>query len=348
MAFSGSIIDFSIADIFNLFSQQMKTGTLALQRNDQRALLELSSGKIIKVRLGDETPESRIKNVLINMNRLDEREYADLFSLSRRTAKSVRQMLVSKNHLTVEENESWYKIAMEDLILSLFFWKEGNYHFESKKRPVLTGNAQDALPMDYLTLEGVRHVDEWQRLIKKFPDAHAIFKVKTTDYAEYELDDGKYLMDRVDGRKSINALQRELPFGAFRFFSYLAKLWEEGFLEIEEDIDKIDVAEIITKKTRPFNIKVAAVIFFSLLVISASVAVRLSGVMELGSQTALSRIREQQAVTQLKLMTIDYVLEKGELPASISSLSEASNNDFSLRAYLPDNIQQQFPENTLR
>ena len=65
MALSGSLKELSVVDVITLLTQQGKSGTLRLNNLKQKAVLNLYGGKIVNVSVSKQTPESIVKQILL-------------------------------------------------------------------------------------------------------------------------------------------------------------------------------------------------------------------------------------------------------------------------------------------
>jgi len=349
MAFSGSLQDFSVADIFSLLAQQKKTGLLKINSKKAQAELVINAGAITHVRFNEETPETMVKKVLVRTGKMDEKLYKELSLSALRTGKNIRDLMVAKNYLTDEENDAWYRIAMEDLILSLFFWNQGDYYFESRKMPFLSGDSICSLSMEYLMLEGVRQLDEWPDVIRKFPNEKLIFKVKIPDYQEYDLNEGLFLMNCINGRKPISALQKEVPYGAYRFFSYLAKLWKEDFIEVEESPVEIEEREEEIQNNQSNQAARIGLVILLLVCLAGLFVFRVKGYPAVPNPSSgLYSLHKKQIIQQIKLSSMAFGLDKGKAPRHYLELEEYACELKYLSAYISDSLKINYPTSLFR
>ncbi len=231
MALSGSLSDFSFADILTLVSQQRKSGSISLTHGRQKAKLVLKEGQIVSVMVGGRTPESIVRDALIFTGKVESRDFSNLENISKKTSTSLSDLLYSKGLFSQNEKENWFKIAAEDLALELFSWNNGKYQFVKEDLSSDYSQKLYQLSPDFLSLEGMRQLDEWPNLEKQLPDKRVVFSVVKSDYADYELGQDLYVMEVIGKGSPLYKIERSLPFGRFRLYGSLINLWNEGFLQ---------------------------------------------------------------------------------------------------------------------
>jgi hypothetical protein len=97
--------------------------------------------------------------------------------------------------------------------------------------PETAGARPFELKPDFIILEGLRQMDEWPMLKEKIPPPESVFKIKKTDYGEYDLGTDTYIITLLDGVSSLAEVRKKSPYGDFRFYSALISLWDEGFVD---------------------------------------------------------------------------------------------------------------------
>jgi hypothetical protein len=237
MILSGELKDFSLADVLQLLLQQRKTGMLSLGRGKEKAELSVVQGNLAGVRVNGETPEGKVKDILIATGRMPKAEMADLEAISRDMDRSLMETLASKGHLQAEERTEWLQIITEDMVCELFGWQEGRYEFNGSLKP--PPGAQLNISTEFACMEGMRRIDEWPRLRQEVPDSKLVFRPTGRPF-EGDMQSWDYLvLGLVDSRRTLAQIARQVPFGSFRLSECIVNLWHGGFIapvkaEIEE------------------------------------------------------------------------------------------------------------------
>ena len=130
---SGLLKHFPLSDIF-----------LDLQRNEKTGILEVKDGNICKkiyIKNGDITfaasnlEEDRLGEVLIKAGRLTLEQYSHSFDVMKKTGKRHGSVLVELGYLKPKEVFLAVTNQVEEIILSLFQWKEGRFEFKEGPLP---------------------------------------------------------------------------------------------------------------------------------------------------------------------------------------------------------------------
>jgi hypothetical protein len=116
MILSGELKDFSLADVLQLLLQQRKSGVLVLSEGREKAELFIASGNLTGVRVNGETPESKIKEILIETGRVTKQDMGDLEAISRDMDRTLLATLAAKGHLSEDDRKEWLQIITEDMV----------------------------------------------------------------------------------------------------------------------------------------------------------------------------------------------------------------------------------------
>jgi hypothetical protein len=319
MALFGNLKDFSATDILSLLSQQRKTGILTMTDGSRKSRIDFHRGKIIRIEVEGRTPQSVVKNVLIDTGRVDNRIYEELVLSAKRTKTDFYTLLVSKGYLSRVEHGSWYQIAAEDLTMEILSWSQGRYRFETEEVSMDKHGINYMLSTDFLVLEGMRRLDEEPNLNRQLPDTNMVFKVAKADYEDYELGPDLYVIRTVDGKKSLSDLQKEVPFGRFRFMSTVVNLWKAEFIEPVEEWESKGgrfSKSVQVKRTALIWVCLAALVLFS-----TSVCVRqlLKPVLT-GPPEALKIIERQVVKHRINTALLNYAVSSTSLPENLETL----------------------------
>src|SRR5262249_49649587 len=89
--------------------------------------------------------------------------------------------------LSIEQLERGLSVYARRVVLGIFLWKEGHFHFHDGGPSLLGLNFADTLLLDQpipirpLLLEGMRRLDEWQRIVEVFPNDYCQVHALGTD-----------------------------------------------------------------------------------------------------------------------------------------------------------------------
>ena len=281
MILSGDLKDFSLADVLQLLLQQRKSGVLNLSRNKEKAELYISMGNLTGVRVNGETPEGKIKEILIETGKVQRQEMADLEAISRDMDRPLLATLGAKGHLSDEDRKEWLQIITEDMVCELFAWVEGRYEFGTTlKGPPL---ALLSLSTEFACMEGMRRIDDWPRLKEAIPDQKRVFRPTGKAFDGDSLSWDYSVLGLVDARRNVQQIATQVPFGSFRLSECMVNLWHGGFIApvkaASEELDAPVQADPQSEKDR----KTAMVLGIAVLFLVFATGVRLVSIWMMGA-----------------------------------------------------------------
>jgi hypothetical protein len=329
MILSGELKDFSLADVLQLLLQQRKTGLLALARGKEKAELSIAQGNLAGVRVNGETPEGKVKDILVETGRVPKSELADLEAISRDMGRPLLATLVSKGHLQEEERTEWLQIITEDMVCELFGWLEGRYEFTgAAKAPA---SAPAAISTEFACMEGMRRIDEWPGLRGELPDARMVFRPTGKPFDGDPQGWDRTVLALVDARRNLSQIGRLVPFGSFRLSECIVNLWHGGFIAPIQAAGEERGAPVAADPQSEKDRKTALVMGAAILILMSAVAARLGAAWMSGGMgrevPAQARPNEYDygvpralARDNVETFLIDFAARVDSLPPSLSPL----------------------------
>lgn len=325
MILSGDLQDFSLADVLQLLLQQRKSGVLGLENGREKAEIFISQGNINGVKVNGGTPEGKIAEMLVETGRIDSREFGDLERISKDMGRPLLQTLIAKGFLSEEDRDDWLQIIAEDMVCDLFSWLGGKYEFGTGLKAQGAGTAPISLSAEFACMEGMRRIDEWPRLREAIPDGRMVFRPSGRAFEGDELGWDRLVLGLVDGRRSVEMVARQVPFGSFRLAECLVNLWNGGFIAPVEEtgIEHEHAAQPDPEAER--DRKTAMVVGVSVLLFVAATAVRLIALWMMSvhppvSTGAETRITRSLARENVEAFLIDHAARKDGFPADLDLL----------------------------
>jgi hypothetical protein len=330
MILSGDLKDFSLADVLQLLLQQRKSGVLNLAREKDKAELFVSQGNLTGVRVNGESPEGKVKEILIETGRVTRKEMQDLEAISRDMDRPLLATLAAKGHLSDEDRKEWLQIITEDMVCELFGWLEGGYEFgSSQKAPA---NAHLNISTEFACMEGMRRIDEWPRLRESLPDFKMVFRPTGKPYDGDQLGWDFLVLGLVDARKNVLQIAKLVPFGSFRLSECIVNLVEGGFIASVKGAHEEHSAPIQADPQSEKDRKTAMVLGIAVLFLVFATAVRLFSIWMVGAveQTGAewqdpedydAVISHALARDNLEAFLIDHAARMDSLPKSLRNLA---------------------------
>ncbi len=129
------------------------------------------------------------------------------------------------------------------------------------------------------------------------------------------------MIQLIDGKKSLNDLQKDLPFGKFRLTASVVNLWKEGFIRPVKSgsaTGKMPVARLKEKY------------FLHFWILAATLAI-LAGYLYIGRMVAgipvsdlcpVDEIQNAQKRKNIHIAIMNYTLNAGQLPENLDTLTD--------------------------
>jgi hypothetical protein len=236
MALRGSLLEFELADIFQLIANDGKTGQLVLYDKESEGFVIFFHGSIISAGTSGINLQTILFKYIINVKHYSEQELNELLYLCQGEMKLFTQELVNKNYLDKEELSILARMSIEDLTCGLFFWENGRYRFDSLENVDDYTAGGVTLSSDAVTMEAMRRVDEWKRMKNTFTDDTVFVRVRSTDPAQQEqqttphpvMDSTGFISSLVDGVSAVSHLRDHLFYTEYRIYETLFELWQSN------------------------------------------------------------------------------------------------------------------------
>ncbi len=327
MVLSGYLSDFSLADVLQLISQQKKTGTLEMIDGKSTALIYISQGNITGIRVGTDTPEDKIRQLLLEQKVMNPSEYEELLEVSRGMNRPVLSTLVSKGYIGADVGEKWIRHAAEDMVSELFSWRQGRYEFSTGNKNQDSALSPVNISTDFACMEGMRRLDEWPRLKEIVTSEQIVFRRISEDYHNYDLGDEKLLLEAIDGQKTIQQLEREVPFGYFRIYDSIVNFWNEGFIEPVGRV-KLESPEVVRTESQSETDRLTAMVLgLSSLFLILGLCFRfllgsIAGTANIFTTNYVKDVKGKLGQQNVENFIVEKLIYQGQLPRSLGTLVE--------------------------
>jgi hypothetical protein len=178
MALKGTIRDFGVADIFQLISQQAKTGVLVLKNDVDEVRVSFKDGSVVRAESATRLGQMLLGSFLVRAEMLTQEQLDHALKEQRRTLKAVGRVLIDLGYVTQQAVSEFATLQMTETIYSLFAWKNGTYEFEGVPvEPSYEG--VEPIRAENIVMNGIRMVDEWPGIREKLPSyAWTVERVK--------------------------------------------------------------------------------------------------------------------------------------------------------------------------
>ncbi len=234
------------SDLLQWVSQSRKTGTLSVEGQPHNKKIYFRDGLVAAA--SSENPKEFLGYYLVGWKYIGEDELEELLDMQEAHGTLLGELLVIIGRLNREDLQHVLQVKTEESIYELFLWQEGDFRFLENILPAKKFQPLN-LPVEMITLEGVRRKDEWARCRELIPDESWIPSlVKAVDVeqlGEIELN----ILREIDGKNSIEhiALSNRLAF--FHVLMFVFQGMTYNLFEVRPPGDEITAIPGFSKGT---------------------------------------------------------------------------------------------------
>jgi hypothetical protein len=229
MSLTGNLRTMALPDILQWISLGQKTGTLHLENGSVRKRIMFRDGTIATSWSND--PRESLGQFLIRSRLITEEQLFRALLQQESEGRLIGSILVSAGIIDEEDLKRSLKAKAAETIYDLFLWPEGRFEFkEAEFPPDVLIHTQ--LQVTAVVMEGIRRIDEWERIRKVIPTTQATFKVRG---APHDVDDetDRQLLGLVALGKSIAEIALETRRSDFETSALLFDLLARDLIGID-------------------------------------------------------------------------------------------------------------------
>ncbi|HHS49882.1 MAG TPA: DUF4388 domain-containing protein [candidate division Zixibacteria bacterium] len=213
MGFEGNLSSVSFADILQLLGMGKKTGTLFIERDENRKEVCFKEGSIIWATSNNDA--ELLENSLLKQSKLTKDDLIKAKEVMELTSKSLPSTLVFLGLMPKEQVAEMMMKHIENLIYEVFSWEDGAFVFKDKELPD-TEQVINALNTMSILMEGTRRIDEWNRIRNTLPRENTVMKVVQNGLDQNEevrlSSSEARILSLIDGQRSIEEIKDRSPF----------------------------------------------------------------------------------------------------------------------------------------
>jgi len=202
VGFEGNLETMPVADLLQWAANGRLTGTIRISRGEITKMIYIEKGKIVSCTSTD--PKEFLGHFLVSKGVINETDLQEACITQDRFSGLLGQILVKQGAINEETLEKMLRIKAEEAIFELFTWEEGHFVFRQDELPEF-----DLVPISLdvqgLVLEGMRRLDEWQRIREIIPSEQSVpVSIRSLIDDGEELDSGtRSVLEAVDDDRAI-------------------------------------------------------------------------------------------------------------------------------------------------
>jgi hypothetical protein len=222
------------ADLLQWVSQSRKTGTLSVEGDPFNKKIYFRDGLVAAA--SSENPKEFLGYYLVGWEYIGDEELQELLDMQDQYGTLLGELLVIVGRLSREELQHILQVKTEETIYELFLWSEGDFRFLENILPAKKFQPLN-LPVEMITLEGVRRMDEWARCRESIPDESWIPKVvravNVKELGETELK----ILREINGTNSIERVALNCRLAFFHVLMFVFQGMRHGLFEVGAPTD---------------------------------------------------------------------------------------------------------------
>ena len=172
MSLKGDLRTMPLPDILQWAAAGRKTGTLHVVRRSIKKRIILRDGHVYSSWSND--PRESLGQFLVRLRLATEEQLFRALLAQEEKGRPLGSILVADGVLDEEDLRRALRVKAEETIYDLFLWPSGEFEFHEGEIPADIPITIET-PVTPVILEGIRRVDDWQRIRAVFPTSETTF-----------------------------------------------------------------------------------------------------------------------------------------------------------------------------
>jgi len=337
VALEGKIIDFGVADILQLISQQQKTGVLLVERGTESIEVLFWNGMIVSAHPVAKVDNDLLGERLLKSGFITDDQLQRALVTQRKNHQHLGEILVDMTILSKEMLDRIIHNQIYDTFSDLFQWKDGSYVFQPTS---VNFNEKVFTPLgfEHIILDVLRMMDEWPLMLKSVSSMEAVFKrndnfnsMSTADVENAMPQDQKTIFYLLDVPMSVSELAYRSLLGKFATVQALRTLLDREYVE------RVEKENLVTGTARTWQQFLGARLFalgwYCILLLIAVSLVSLKPpdlkitfrlLLPQGCIHSASQSLEHNKLIKVKNALQIYFWEHGSYPDELNALVDAA------------------------
>ncbi|HLU49987.1 MAG TPA: DUF4388 domain-containing protein, partial [Planctomycetota bacterium] len=230
----GNLSGFSLGEIFQSLAINKHSGTLTLTPpvpGASRKHIYFEDG-VIRFFSHGEPQTPRIGEILVRTGRLDPEELEAALREGAETGRLVGRVLLERGAISEADIQQALEYKIREELYELFSWEQGDFEFQINECPAHVFDALQrsvgvSISTNAVIMEGLRRIDEWQRIHSVIRTENEIFTPTGAPLpdSEYPVEE---VIELIDGHTPITDLIGDYPGTKFELLKALYDLLEAG------------------------------------------------------------------------------------------------------------------------
>lgn len=229
MGIEGTLETMALSDIFQWLANGRYTGTLLVSSGEVVKSIFFREGEIVSC--NSTNPKEFLGHFLVSHGFIGEDELAAAVGEQERSGDLLGNVLVEQGAITSADLERMLALKAEESIFELFQWDEGRFRFVADELPAYT-MVPISLNVTSLTMEGIRRLDEWNRIREIIPSPQSV-PVAVGDLLDGEVDEARRtILEMVDDDRTVDEIGLQTHSSEYHVCEILFQKAQKGLLKI--------------------------------------------------------------------------------------------------------------------
>ena len=249
----GNLVDFGIAEVFQLIGQQRKTGVLELSRGEESVQILFDRGGVVSAAPVGDRPHQSLGEMIARCGLLTRERVDELHRECEAGALVLPRLAVAREWIAQSDVSEIEDLLTRETIFSVLRWTDGSFRFGARdvEHPRRFG---DLLGAEQILMDGLRMMDEWQSFSDLVTSEDLVFR-RSGDVEAYLSDraaasgmqriQAERVFALVDGRLAVRRIIDLSRLGTFDATRILAGLVAAGAIE------PVDEAGAVLRQAAP-------------------------------------------------------------------------------------------------
>jgi hypothetical protein len=228
----GDLSKIQLPDVLSFMAMIRESGKLVVRRGELERTIHWKEGDIIFA--SSNSPEHSLGQFLLRNGKINSQQYEES---KRRVTPQLRHGKLLVQMGAISPKDLWWGVKNHalEVIYSLFAWKDGDFAFFESAEELTQERIVLQINTPSVIMEGIRRLDESERIREKIPNLEVIFvKVpgSVADLSELDLNEGEIAVyNTIDGRLNVRELTGRSELTEFEVTRILFQLLSARLIE---------------------------------------------------------------------------------------------------------------------
>ena len=262
----GDLATMPLRDLVAYLGNRKATGTLVVERPDERHQVVLRDGSVIQA--GSNAPREYLAQFLMNMGMITEDEYTHAFLQQLATTVALGKILVDSGKVPEDAIRNALSLKFREALLGCFGWSDGRFTFTPGDAPTPVQGLDVAVSLLDVHREADLRQTAWRAIREVFPTGRVRLRLDRDQLAGSpepgSLDDRLYAL--IDEGATIDELVLALHSTDFFLYQRLFALHRLGAVTVlpsESPTVETEVPDVLGTEQGPDEILRAAEAFYA-------------------------------------------------------------------------------------